>query len=234
MVEDAARAALWALRRRADGAERVLHRTRRARLVATTRAAAFRGNADLHLDVAADVELGRRVRITVEPNTTNRLVIGPGCRLFDGVLIRLQGGDVELGERVELRRGVVLTASGRLRLRGDNMISWQSTVHCAGTVDIGAHTITGDQVTFADSRHVWTEPDAPVWHNVDVGSVRVGRNSWIASKATVSAGADIGDHCLVAAGAVVTGVVPDGHLAVGAPARCRPMDLPWRSEPTED
>jgi len=47
--------------------------------------------------------------------------------------------------------------------------------------------------------------------------VMVGKDSWIGERAVVMA--DIGRHCIVGAGAVVTQPVPDYGVAVGNPAR---------------
>lgn len=220
--------AAGAARRRLDDADELVRQARRARLVAQTKLAAKRVYATVELSVAPDVKLGRDVRVSVEPNTVNRLVIGPGCNLEDRVLIMLKGGQITLGPRVELRRNVILNVSGQLTFHGDNPVSWNSVVHCSAHVDIAEMAGIAEQVTIADSSHYWTTPDEHFWHNVRTGTVRVGRNTWICPKATLGRGADIGDHCLVASGSVVTSAVPDGSFASGVPAVIRPLTLPWR------
>ena len=210
-----------------DDGERALHRVRRARLLAAVRVTAFRGRASVALDVAPDVALGRGVRVTVEPGSHNRLVVGPGTRIEDGVLIMLKGGTVELGPRVELRRDVVLNVAGHLTLRGDNPVSWQCVIHCSRRVELAEMAGLAEQVTIADSSHYWTTPDEHFWHNVRTGEVHVGRNTWICPKVTLGRGARVGDHCLVASNSVVVGEVPDGSFASGVPAVVRPMPLPW-------
>jgi acetyltransferase-like isoleucine patch superfamily enzyme len=49
--------------------------------------------------------------------------------------------------------------------------------------------------------------------------IRVGRGTWIASGAIVLGGVTIGEHAIVAAGAVVTKDVPDGAIVAGVPAK---------------
>ena len=72
-------------------------------------------------------------------------------------------------------------------------------------------------------------PSGPATHGIDQldrpirdqpGSptvVRVGEGSWIGSNAVILA--DVGKHCIVAAGAVVTRPLPDYVIAAGVPAR---------------
>ena len=47
--------------------------------------------------------------------------------------------------------------------------------------------------------------------------VTIGADSWIGNRSVVMA--DVGRRCVVGAGSVVTKALPDGSLAVGAPAR---------------
>jgi len=49
--------------------------------------------------------------------------------------------------------------------------------------------------------------------------VRIGAGSWLGHGVVVLPGADIGKHVVVGANSVVTGVIPDNCVAVGAPAR---------------
>jgi len=66
-------------------------------------------------------------------------------------------------------------------------------------------------------------------HTLDRGSYRhgsttrmpihVGHGTWVGAHAVLTAGTNIGRACLVAAGAVVNGEVPDGSAVGGVPAR---------------
>src|SRR4051794_27098576 len=77
----------------------VRRRVRRAALIARVTTIAALRHASVDLEIADDVSLGRRVHIEIDPNTTNRLVIGAGSRVHDGVTIWLRGGSVELGRK---------------------------------------------------------------------------------------------------------------------------------------
>ena len=49
--------------------------------------------------------------------------------------------------------------------------------------------------------------------------VTIGDNCWIAGNVTITAGAKIGNGCVIGAGSVVTGTIPDNTLAYGVPRR---------------
>jgi sugar O-acyltransferase (sialic acid O-acetyltransferase NeuD family) len=54
------------------------------------------------------------------------------------------------------------------------------------------------------------------------GDVTVGNGTHIGAGATIIQGVTIGAKCIIGAGAVVITDVPDGHTAVGVPAKLRP------------
>lgn len=205
-------------------------KARRARFIARVKSAAAWANATIDIDLAADVRIGRNVRVTVQPHTHNVLRVGPRCRIDDGVLIQLKGGSILLAHDVELRRDVVLNVAGQLELQGDNPVSWNTVIHCSNSVTIAPMAGLAEQVTVADSSHYFTTPEAHFWHNVRVGEVYVGRNTWICPKVTLARGAHVGDHCIVGSNSVVVGKVPDGSLASGVPAVVRRLELPWMGE----
>ena len=51
------------------------------------------------------------------------------------------------------------------------------------------------------------------------GGVKIGCNCWIGAKVTILDGTEIGNGCVVAAGAVVTGKFPDNVIIGGIPAK---------------
>jgi virginiamycin A acetyltransferase len=91
---------------------------------------------------------------------------------------------------------------------------------CLGAVTLEDDVLLGSHVSVINggSQHGIGRLDVPI--REQAGSwprVAVGRDSWIGDRATVLA--DIGSHCVVGAGSVVTRAIPDYAIAVGAPAR---------------
>lgn len=180
---------------------------------------------DVH--IGSHVKVGRRIRLVIEPGSTSVLHIADYCELDDDVRLQLKGGQITLGTGTQLRRGVLLNVSGRLRLDDQAILSWFTVVHCANDIHLGRRTFVGEFTTIVDSSHFFTTPDEWAASNVALGRVEVGENTWIAAKATLARNVTVGSHCIVSASAVVMTDVPDGHLAAGVPAEVRPLDLPW-------
>ncbi len=200
----------------------VVLRARRAALVARIRRKAARVGSTVDLDVARDLWCAPDVEVDVAPGTHSRLVIRSGCRIRRHVLIQLKGGTIELGEDVELWRGVRLNVAGHFVAEGSNIFSEWLTVHCANRVRVGRRTILGEHVTIADTSHAHPSDGGWTYHALRHGTVDIGANTWVAAKVTIGRDSVVGDDCVLGANSVVTGEVPDGHVATGIPAVARP------------
>jgi acetyltransferase-like isoleucine patch superfamily enzyme len=76
----------------------------------------------------------------------------------------------------------------------------------------GVHVLSGS------ATHGVADVDTPIREQPGIRTmVRIGEGTWIGSRAIVMA--DVGQHCVVGAGAVVTRAIPDYSVAVGNPAR---------------
>lgn len=219
-----------AARRIAPLTRRADQRVRRQAFVTRTKAAALLADAYVDLDIADDVWIGAGTRVTFEPGSHNQLQLGAGTWVGEDVRFQLKGGRIRIGPQVQVRRACVFNVAGDFHAEGDGLISWGCVIHCSTDIVIEPMFVLAEYVTLADSSHYFSEPDAHVWHNVRTGSIRIGANTWICPKVTVTRGADIGAHCIVGSNSVVVGKVADGSLASGVPATCRPLDLPWRAD----
>lgn len=195
--------------------------------MAQVRTLAWQMGGSVDLDLAPDVTIGRHLAVTVDPGSRSVLRLGAGSSLGDRVTLMLKGGGLLGGERVEIRKDCVLNLTGTLRIDGDNPVSWGTVLHCSNDIHLAEKVGIAEQVTIADSSHFFTTPDEHFWHNTRTGSVHVGANTWLCPKSTLTKGAVVGRNCIVASGSVVTGEVPDGHLASGVPAVVSPLRLPW-------
>jgi len=87
----------------------------------------------------------------------------------------------------------------------------------------------GNRVNVQDGSVVHTDHDVPldigddvgIGHRAVVHGRRVGSRSLIGMGAIVLGGCEIGEHCLVAAGSVLTPdtIIPDGSVVMGFPGR---------------
>lgn len=112
------------------------------------------------------------------------------------------------GERITIGDGAHISSRCHI-WAGDN----------TGRITIGEHTLLAPDVflTASDYRfdlgeRVWDQPSRE-------RDIVVGSNAWLGARVIVVAGVEIGDGCIVGAGAVVTQSIPPWSIAVGVPAK---------------
>jgi acetyltransferase-like isoleucine patch superfamily enzyme len=89
-----------------------------------------------------------------------------------------------------------------------------------GDVDIGDDAVIASHVSIMNGskQHGIARLDIPVREQPgEWPRVKIGQDTWIGDRAVIMA--DVGEHCVIGAGSVVTKPIPDYAIAVGNPAR---------------
>jgi virginiamycin A acetyltransferase len=91
---------------------------------------------------------------------------------------------------------------------------------CLGNITLENDVLLGSHISIMNggAQHGIDRLDIPIREQPGVWPrITIGRDSWIGDRAVVLA--DVGKHCVIGAGSVVTKAVPDYAIAVGSPAR---------------
>ncbi|WP_458094686.1 acyltransferase [Roseomonas sp. WA12] len=140
--------------------------------------------------------------------------IGKGC--FVSALANIFTDRLVLGDRSWIAAGAIL--------RGIIRIGSQSTInpyaHIAGRVTIGSGVRIAGGVALYGFNHGSSRLDQPIHRQPRTSKgIVIGDGSWIGANSLVVDGVSIGQHCIVAGGAVVTASFPDYSVLGGNPAR---------------
>jgi acetyltransferase-like isoleucine patch superfamily enzyme len=91
---------------------------------------------------------------------------------------------------------------------------------CMGEVTLADDVLIGSNVSIMNgsAQHGIDRLDIPVREQPgDWPHITIGDDSWIGDRAIVMA--NVGKHCVIGAGSVVTKAIPDYAIAIGSPAR---------------
>jgi acetyltransferase-like isoleucine patch superfamily enzyme len=88
------------------------------------------------------------------------------------------------------------------------------------SIELGDDIQTGPYVYITDQNHSYVDPVEPIGRQWPTeAAVSIGSGSWLGANVVILPGAQIGEHVVVAAGAVVRGTIPDRCVVGGVPAR---------------
>lgn len=162
--------------------------------------------------------------------------IGADVRLLGMPIVSGNLARLVLGERVVLTSDPLGTAlgvraptilrilgdEGRIEIGADTGISG-ATICSAMSVTIGSHCLIGADAMIFDTDFHPHDPDGrryakPDWKTIS-RPVVIEDDVFIGTRAIICKGAHIGRGSIIAAGSVVTGVIPPMSIAAGSPAR---------------
>jgi maltose O-acetyltransferase len=177
------------------------------RLLATKAARYARDLATARAFLAPATSVGSAARTRGRPSIENlgTLRIGDDFQLtsrwVQSHLVTGEGGQLLIGDRVNINFGAAISAQERVQIGDD--------------VRMGPYAIIMDSDfhSAADRSKASTAP------------ITIEAGVWLAARVTVVKGAHIGKGSVIGANSVVAGVIPPGVVAAGVPARViRPVD----------
>lgn len=125
------------------------------------------------------------------------IIVGDHSQIAADVFMH---GPITLGRHVSINHGVSLDGG-------------------AAGIEIGDDTRIAARCTLYAFNHGMAPERLVREQAVTSRGIRIGRDVWIGANAGVVDGVQIGDHAVVAMGAVVTRDVPPGTVVAGSPAR---------------
>lgn len=173
------------------------------------------------------VTLGFPSRERIDQTEYPGTVIGKNAVLRSGTIIYCDvtiGDDFSTGHNVLIREHTDIgdnVAIGSFSII-EGTCSLGSNIRIQSMAFIPTHTRIGAGV-FIGPNAVLTNDRYPPTGKPELKGPVIGDNVTIGANATILPGVRLGNGCAVAAGAIVTKNIPEGVLAVGAPARFRAM-----------
>lgn len=174
--------------------------------------------------------------------TGGKVYMGPGCVLINKRNIQfgsnvtiekhcrldgfarekiILGDNVKIGAYSNLLSTSHFSKYGKGMKMGSNSAVGDFTHFGApGGLEIGEDVIMGSYVSFHSENHNFQDTDKLIREQGTTSKgIKIGNNVWVGAKVTFLDGCEVGNHCVVAAGAVVNGVFPDYSVIGGVPAK---------------
>ena len=154
--------------------------------------------------------------------TGKNLMIDKGCYID-----ALSSGGIILGNNVSIGKYTTIECSGTLKSLGLGLTVGNNVglgTHgfwgCAGGIQVGDNTIFGNYVSLHSENHNYKNVEIPIrLQGINRKGIKIGDDCWIGAKVTILDGTVLGNGCVVAAGAVVRGIIPPYSIIGGVPAK---------------
>ena len=180
-------------------------------------------------------------RTTVLQLRPKMVFIGPGVRLRNASLCRFGKGvtletgvvidglstdGIHLGENVSIgpysivRASMISNLGSSIRIGNNSSCDAYGYIGAAGPIAIGENVIMGQHVSFHAENHVIASTDVPIrMQGVTRAGITIEDDCWVGANAVFLDGCHVGRGTVIAAGAVVRGVIPAFSVIGGVPAR---------------
>lgn len=156
------------------------------------------------LHAGADFSIDRNVYI--DALSVKGVVFGDGCSVGMNTVIHCTSllNDIGIGLRVGNNTG----------------LGTHSFYGCGGGIIIGDNVMVGNYVSLHSENHIFSDKEKTIRsQGVSHQGIVIGNDVWIGAKVTILDGTNIGDGCVIAAGAVCRGSYPSNAIIGGVPAK---------------
>jgi acetyltransferase-like isoleucine patch superfamily enzyme len=143
-----------------------------------------------------------------------------GCHISRGCRISCTDDSQMMLHNVYIAQNAVLIADdgGRLSI-SNSYVGFGAVIVAGQSIEIEDDCAIAEMVVIRDQDHRFGVGPGLRESGAEYSPVRIGRNVWIGSKATILRGVSIGDNSVVGASSVVTKDIATGSVAVGVPAK---------------
>jgi putative colanic acid biosynthesis acetyltransferase WcaF len=128
------------------------------------------------------------------------------------VLLRLFGA--KIGQSVTIRPGVRVKNPWRLTVGDFSMIGEDVWIDNLEDVWLGDHVCVSQGAYLCTGNHDWASPS----FRYRLAPIHVDRGAWIGARALISPGVRVSEHCVIAAGSVLTKDTESFGIYSGNPA----------------
>lgn len=154
----------------------------------------------------------------------HKIEIGDNVVVDDQCCLDAKGTDnrgIRLGTGVFIGRNTILSCkNGDIEIDDFANIGFNAEIFSASRVRVGKRVLIAAYTYLVGGDHLYDRVDIPV---LDQGrtarGIEVDDHAWLGAHVVVTDGSRVGKDCIIGAGAVVVGEVPDFRIAAGIPAR---------------
>lgn len=129
-------------------------------------------------------------------------------------LYLIYGSKLKIGKNTTWRRGfsVMKATDAKIEIGDNCFFNNDCSINSNHLIKIGRGVLFGENVKIYDHNHRFNEHKPIKAQGFSNGTVTIGERCWIGSNVTILKGSEIGNNCVIGAGCVISGKVPDNSI----------------------
>lgn len=135
-----------------------------------------------------------------------------------------------IGRNFRLMNGCRFIGMGMIEIGNDSGIADRCTISLGPgdhSLKIGDDSFIGPETYIRNANHRFDRLDVPIMkQGHESKDVIIGNGVWVGARCILLPGTRLGDHCIIAAGSVVSFEIPPFSIAAGNPARVIKKRIP--------
>ena len=143
--------------------------------------------------------------------------IAENVKFYRGSRVIYYSGVMEVGSNTEICcYSKIILGGGNLKIGKNCLLGEYGIYNVFANLIIGNDVMTADRVSFVTNIHQYVDINTPIKRQPTTNdSIVIGDGTWIGMNATILAGTNIGNNCVVAAHSVVKGDFPNYCVIAG-------------------
>jgi acetyltransferase-like isoleucine patch superfamily enzyme len=136
-------------------------------------------------------------------------------RISPSVSIKMfQKGTIVLGRNLDISRNctIIATNSGTINIGNKVFMNQNCVISAKSKISIGDNCNFGPNVCVFDNDHKYDSVNGVRTSDYSIGEISIGSGTWLASNVVVLRNSKIGKNCVIGAGCVIKGDIPDNTL----------------------
>jgi acetyltransferase-like isoleucine patch superfamily enzyme len=154
----------------------------------------------------------------------HKIAVGDNVVIDDNCCLDAKGTDntgITIGNGVFVGRNTILSCkNGDIVLDDQANIGFNVEIFAASRVRVGRKVLIAAYCYLVGGDHLYDRIDVPVLEQGRTArGIEIDDHAWLGAHAVVTDGSRVGKDCIIGAGAIVIGQVPDFAIAAGVPAK---------------
>lgn len=141
-----------------------------------------------------------------------KIIIGNNVSIMGKGKTRASNGILHIGDGCDFRDVRISANKGHIEIGNNTFLNSGCIITSCKSIKIGCGCAFGTNVSIYDHDHIYCAEGKQDWNITKSSEIVIGDNCWIGCNVIILRGSHIGNNCVIGAGTVIKGDIPDSMI----------------------